>query len=101
MNASYSSHDVNASGTPQRGKKRVKICVRAECRPLFTPSTNGELAKEVTHPGHDRDRPVGAVDRNVDVQPEGVVAPHDVAQELVVPTVVRRVDDPLRLPVRP
>jgi hypothetical protein len=37
----------------------------------------------------------------VNVQPEGVVAPHDVAQELVVAPVVRGIDDPLRLPVRP
>ena len=37
----------------------------------------------------------------MDVEPEGVVAPDDVAQELVVPAVVRRVDDALLLPVRP
>src|SRR4051794_16659039 len=35
------------------------------------------------------------------VQPEGVVAPDDVAQDLVVAPVVRRVDDPLLLPRRP
>ncbi len=37
----------------------------------------------------------------MDVQPERVVAPDDVAQQLVVAPVVRRVDDPLLLPVRP
>ena len=95
-------------GTPQRGKKRVKICVRAECRPVFTPSTNGELAesaeqlgKEVPQRRDDRDRPVGPGDRDVHVQAEGVVAPDDVAQQLVVSAVVRRVDDALLLPVGP
>ena len=38
---------------------------------------------------------------DVDVEAERVVAPDDVAQELVVPAVVRRVDDALLLPVRP
>ena len=37
----------------------------------------------------------------MDVQPEAVVAPDDVAQHLVVPAVVRRVDDPLLLPGAP
>ena len=40
-------------------------------------------------------------DPDVDVEAEGVVPPDDVAQELVVPAVVRRVDDPLLLPVGP
>ena len=35
------------------------------------------------------------------VQAEGVVAPDDVAEQLVVAAVVRRVDDPLVLPVGP
>ena len=47
------------------------------------------------------DRAVGAADADVDVQPERVVAPDDVAEELVVPPVVRRVDDPLVLPAAP
>ena len=46
----------------------------------------------------DADRAVGAADADVDVDPEAVVAPDDVAEELVVPPVVRRVDDPLLLP---
>ncbi len=46
-------------------------------------------------------RAVGPVDRDVDVEPEAVVAPDDVAKNLVVPAVVRRVDDPLLLPRAP
>src|SRR5262249_14712748 len=38
---------------------------------------------------------------DVHVQPERVVAPDDVAEDLVVPAVVRRVDDPLVLPPAP
>ena len=48
-----------------------------------------------------RDRAVGAGDPDVHVQPERVVAPHDVAEELVVPPVMRRVDDALVLPAAP
>ena len=48
-----------------------------------------------------RDRAVGAGDADVHVQPEGVVAPDDVAEQLVVAAVVRRVDDPLVLPAAP
>src|SRR5438270_74847 len=47
------------------------------------------------------DRAVGPVDPYVDVEPEAVVPPDDVAEELVVPAVVRRVDDPLVLPAAP
>jgi hypothetical protein len=36
---------------PQRGKKRVKICVRAECRPVTTPSAKGELAESASSSG--------------------------------------------------
>ena len=49
----------------------------------------------------DADRAVGAVDPDVDVEAERVVAPDDVAEELVVAAVVRRVDDPLLLPRAP
>ena len=49
----------------------------------------------------DGDGAVGAADADVDVQAEGVVPPDDVAQELVVAAVVRRVDDPLVLPAAP
>ena len=47
------------------------------------------------------DRAVGARDPDVHVQAEGVVAPDDVAKDLVVSPVVRRVDDALVLPAAP
>ena len=82
--------------------------VLAEWRPVSTPSWNGELADTASSLGQpvpecvdDLDGPVGAPDRDVGVEPERVVAPDDVAQELVVPAVVRRVDDPLVTPARP
>jgi len=56
-----------------------------------------EVAQAVVH----RNCAVSARDADVDVQPEGVVAPHDVAQQLVVAAVVGRVDDPLVLPAAP
>jgi hypothetical protein len=49
----------------------------------------------------DGDRTVRATDSDVDVEPEGVVPPDDVAEQLAVPAVVRRVDDPLVLPAAP
>src|SRR5207248_9240008 len=49
----------------------------------------------------DGDRAIGAVDTDVHVQAERVVAPDDVAEDLVVAVVVRRVDDPLVLPAAP
>ena len=74
----------------------------------MTPSTNGELAESARSSGRKFRSPAmtaiarsGTVDRDVDVQPERVVAPDDVAQQLVVSPVVRRVDDALLLPVRP
>ena len=60
-----------------------------------------QLGKEVPQSGDDRDRAVGPVDPDVDVEAERVVAPDDVAQKLVVSPVVRRVDDALLLPVGP
>ena len=60
-----------------------------------------DLRQQVPQPVRDRDRPVCAADADVDVEAEGVVAPDDVSQQLVVPAVVRRVDDPLLLPRRP
>ena len=102
------SQSPYASGTPQRGKNFVKICDRAEWRPVSTPSANGELAETASSSGSScrmpswtRDRPVGARDPDVDVQAEGVVPPDDVLEQVVVHAVVRRVDDPLLLPVRP
>src|SRR5207302_7075513 len=49
----------------------------------------------------DGDRTVSPADPDVHVQAERVVAPDDVAQELVVAAVVRRVDHPLVLPWAP
>ena len=87
---------------------RVKISVRAECSPELTvlderrargqrEDLRQEVAQRVVH----RDRAVAACDADVHVQTEGVVAPHDVAQKLVVAAVVRRVDDALVLPAAP
>ena len=75
---------------------------------MSTPSTNGELADSASSSGRKlRSALQTAIARSapliadVDVEAEGVVAPDDVAQELVVAPVVRRVDDPLLLPRAP
>src|SRR4029450_3450921 len=47
-----------ASGTPHRGNILVKISVRAEWRPLFTASTNGELAETASSSGRKLRRPL-------------------------------------------
>jgi hypothetical protein len=60
-----------------------------------------QLRKQVAHVVADANRAVGAVHRDVDVEPERVVAPDDPAQDLVVAAVVRRVDDPLLVPRAP
>ncbi len=60
-----------------------------------------QLGQVVRERRADADRAVGAVDADVDMEAEGVVAPDDVAEELVVAAVVRRVDDPLLLPRAP
>ncbi len=60
-----------------------------------------QLGQPVADAVDDGDRTVGATDPHVHVQPEGVVLPDDVPEELVVAPVVRRVDDPLILPVGP
>src|SRR5581483_7740514 len=93
---------------PQRGNVRVKIWLRAECRPVSTSSMNGELAESASSSGKEvaqrvvhGDRPVAAADADVDVEAEGVVAPDDIAEDVVVAPVVRRVDDPLVLPSGP
>ena len=49
----------------------------------------------------DGDRSIRAAQPDVDMETERVVAPHDVAQQLVVAPVVGRVDDPLLLPRAP
>ena len=47
-----------------------------------------QLRQDVAQAVDDRDRPVGAADPDVDVQAEGVVAPDDVAEQLVVAAIV-------------
>ena len=53
---SYSSQLSSRSGMPQRGKKRVKICVRVDCRWVWRPSSHGEL--------HDAARSSGRTERS-------------------------------------
>ena len=60
-----------------------------------------QLGQPVAERGGDADGAVGAADRDVRVDAERVVAPDDVAEDLVVAAVVRRVDDPLVAPARP
>ena len=69
----------------------MKICVRTECRPVLTFSTNGELAESASSSGrYVRSASQTATARSgpriadVDVEAEGVVAPDDVAEQLVV-----------------
>ena len=51
MYSANASQLPNASGTPQRGKLLVKICVRALCSPESRPSRNGELAEIASSSG--------------------------------------------------
>src|SRR2546430_7343572 len=60
-----------------------------------------QLGEERTQPVVHGDRAISAANADVDVESERVVSPDDVAEQLVVSPVVRRVDDPLVLPVRP
>ncbi len=98
----------NASGTPQRGKLRVKICVRALCRPESRPSRNGELAEIASSSGrtgrrrsHTRTARSAPRTPDVNVQREGVVAPGDVLEPFLDSPVVLGVDDVLLAVVRP
>ena len=90
-----------ASGTPQRGKLLVKICVRAECRPRVA-------AVEERRVGGDRRAaaaaPAAAGRRRATARSaprtptctcsaEGVVAPRDVLQAVLDAAVVLGVDD--------
>jgi hypothetical protein len=60
-----------------------------------------QLRQEVPQCTRDLDRAVRAVDPDVHVKAKGVVPPDDVAKELVVAAVMRRVDDALVLPAAP
>ena len=98
-----------ASGTPQRGKKRVKICVRAEWSPgvhvlderrARRPGQQLRAGRRGARPSTFTARSAPRI-ADVDVQAERVVPPDDVAEQLVAAPVVRRVDDPLLLPGAP
>ena len=60
-----------------------------------------QLGQDVPERVADRDGTVRPADRDVRVDTEAVVPPDDVAEDLVVPPVVGRVDDPLVLPAAP
>ena len=60
-----------------------------------------QLGEDVAERVADCDRAVGAADADVHVQPEAVVAPDDVLEDVVVTPVMGRVDDPLVLPAAP
>ena len=86
-------------GRRSAGSTCVKICVRAECRPVSRPSRNGEFAlsgQQQRQHGRSRSQDAhGAVDvadADVDVQREGVVAPRDVLQPVDDAAVVLGVD---------
>ena len=51
MKSAYASQLPNGSWIPQRGKMRVKISVRTECRPVSRPSRNGEFADTASSAG--------------------------------------------------
>ena len=98
----------NASGTPQRGKLLVKLCVRAECRPAVAAVEVRRVRRDREQQRQHRAQPVadahGAVevtDAEMDVQAERVVAPRDVLQPLLDAAVVLGVDDRLLAVVRP
>ena len=104
-NPSYSAQLANASGSPQRGNMRVKICDRVERRYVTRSSSHGELAEAAVSSGTtdaegvtDRHRAVSVADADVDVDAERVVAPRDVLELPLDDRVVRRVDDLLVLP---
>ena len=85
----------------------MKVWVRAECSPESILSMYGELAEIASrHRQHGAqavahlDRPVGALDADVDLQRERVVAPGDVLEAVLDAVVVRRVDDVLLAVVR-
>ena len=51
MYSRYARQPPNASGTPQRGKLLVKLCVRAEWSPVSRPSRKGEFAETASSSG--------------------------------------------------
>ena len=86
----------------------MKVCVRAECRPLSRPSRNGELAETASSSGstgrsrsQTRTARSMSADPDVHVQAEGVVAPGDVLQAVLDAVVVLGVDHRLLAVVGP
>ena len=75
--------------------------MKTPSRTASSPSTRAARGGSCAARSPPARRAIGAVDADVHVQPEGVVAPDDVAEELVVAAVVRRVDDALLLPRAP
>ncbi len=51
MKRTYARQSPNGSGTPQRGKVRVKISVRTEASPVSRPSRKGEFADRASSGG--------------------------------------------------
>jgi hypothetical protein len=80
--------------------RRVEVC-EALLDERRARGDGEELGQEAAERARDADGAVGAADGRVDVEAERVVAPDDVAEDLVVAPVVRRVDDPLLLPGAP
>ena len=85
----------------------MKVCVRAECRPESRPSderrvrADGQQRRQHgPQPVADLDRAVAALDADVDLQRERVVAPRDVLQAVLHAPVVLGVDDVLLAVVR-
>ena len=90
----------NASGTPQRGKLRVKVCVRAECSPRVAPVQERRVRRDRQQQRQHRaqaiadpHRAVDVADPHVHVQAERVVAPGDVLEAVLDAVVVLGVDD--------
>ncbi len=86
----------------------MKLCVRAECRPLSRPSRNGRVRGDRQQQRQHRAQAVADAHRAVDVahadvhvQAEGVVAPGDVLEALLDAAVVLGVDDRLLAVVGP
>ena len=108
MYSRYAGQPPNASGTPQRGKLLVKLCVRAECRPAVAPvevwRVRRDRQQQRQHRAQavaDAHRAVDVADAQVHVQAERVVAPGDVFQPVLDAAVVLGVDDRLLAVVGP
>ena len=102
--ASRSPRCRSAAGSPTRGKAR-KTGVREDIIPVVLPAPEGRVGRQreqqrqvAADPVGDVDRPVGALDRDVDVGAEDQLLAGDVAELLGELAVARAVDDLLVLP---